>query len=100
MRNREWSRRYILVVHIGTIFLIKKWGTDNVAVTTAVTEKGTKSFNLVQRVIDIKTEEVKCICTSVMVYFDLEKHESKPLSEEFIEAICNYEGRNLRKIKS
>ena len=99
-KNVDWSKEGIVVVHIEANFLSQIFGTDNVAVQTAVTEIGTKSFNLVQRVIDIKTEEVKCICTSVMVYFDLEKHESKPLSEEFIEAICNYEGRNLRKIKS
>lgn len=41
----------------------------------------------------------KCICTSVMVAYDLSKHESKPLTEEWIEAICKYEGRDLRKNK-
>lgn len=33
-----------------------------------------------------------------MVAYDLSKHESKPLTEEWIEAICKYEGRDLRKI--
>ena len=64
---------------------------------TAVTKIGTKSFHLAQRVIDTETQEVKCICTSVMVTYDLSKHESKPLTEEWIEAICKYEGRDLRK---
>ena len=32
-----------------------------------------------------------------MVTFDLERHESMPLTEEWIEAICKYEGRDLRK---
>jgi len=50
-------------------------------------------------VIDTETQEIKCICTSVMVTFDLEKHESKPLEEEWIQAICKYEGRDLRKKK-
>lgn len=67
--------------------------------TTAVTEIGTKSFHLAQRVIDTETQEIKCTCTSVMVTFDLEKHESKPLEEEWIQAICKYEGRDLRKKK-
>ena len=44
-----------------------------------------------------ETQEVKCTCTSVMVTYDLSKHESKPLTEEWIEAICKYEGRDLRK---
>ena len=73
------------------------YGSDHIAVQTAVTQIGTKSFHLAQRVIDIETQEVKCICTSVMVAYDLSKHESKPLTEEWIEAICKYEGRDLRK---
>ena len=68
-----------------------------VVVQTVVTQIGTKSFHLAQRVIDIETQEVKCICTSVMVAYDLSKHESKPLTKEWIEAICKYEGRDLRK---
>ena len=71
-----------------------------IAVQTAVSEIGTKSFHLIQRVIDVETEEVKCICTSVMVAFDLDKHESKPLPEEWINAICEYEGRDVRKKKA
>ena len=35
----------------------------------------------------------------IMVTFDLERHESMPLTEEWIEAICKYEGRDLRKKK-
>jgi len=34
-----------------------------------------------------------------MVTFNLIKHESMPLTEEWIEAICAYEGRDLRKKK-
>ncbi len=95
----NWEKDGIVVVHIEANFLSQIFGSDNVAVQTAVTEIGTKSFHLVQRVIDIKTEEVKCICTSVMVFYDLEKHESKPLDELWINAICQYEGRDLRKKK-
>ena len=75
------------------------WEKDGIVVQTAVCEIGTKSFHLMQRVIDTETMEVKCICRSVMVTFDLEKHQSKPLTEEWIEAICRFEGRDLRKKK-
>lgn len=95
----DWNKDGIVVVHIEADFLSQIYGTDNVAVQTAVTEIGTKSFNLVQRVIDVRTGEVKCICTSVMVTFDLEKHESKALEPEWVEAICAYEGRDLRRKK-
>lgn len=93
----DWEKDGIVVVHIEADFLAQIYASDRIAVQTAVTEIGTKSFHLVQRVIDMETQEVKCVCTSVMVAFDLNKHESKPLDEKWIEAICLYERRDLRK---
>ena len=95
----DWEKDGIVVVHIEANFLAQIYGSDHIAVQTAVTEIGTKSFHLAQRVIDTETQETKCICTSIMVAFDLTKHESKPLEEEWIEAICKYEGKDLRKKK-
>lgn len=97
--NVSWEKDGIVVVHIEANFLDQIYGADNIAVQTAVTEIGTKSFKLTQQVIDVETQEVKCICHSIMVAFDLEKHESKPLEAEWIEAICQYEGRDVRKKK-
>lgn len=98
--NVSWEKDGIVVVHIEANFLDQIYGADNIAVQTAVTEIGTKSFKLTQQVIDVETQEVKCICHSIMVAFDLEKHESKPLEAEWIEAICQYEGRDVRKKKT
>ena len=56
--------------------------------------------HIIQRVIDTETQEVKCICKSIMVTFDLEKHESMPLTEDWIEAICKFEGKDVRKKKN
>lgn len=95
----NWEKDGIVVVHLDADFLSQIFATDQVAVQTAVTEIGTKSFRLVQRMIDLNSGEVKCIGASVMVAFDLEKHVSKPLTEEWIEAICKYEGRDVRKRK-
>ncbi len=97
--NVDWEKDGIVVVHIDVDFLTQIYGSDHIAVQTAVTEIGTKSFQLVQRVIDIESGEVKCICHSVMVAFDLENHESKSLAEEWVEAICTYESKDLRRKK-
>ena len=96
----DWEKNGIVVVHIEANFLQQIFGSDHVAVQTAVSAIGTKSFDLVQLVIYTKTNDVKCICKSVMVAFDLEKHESMPLTEAWIEAICRFEGRDLRKKKA
>lgn len=97
--NVDWEKDGIVVVHIDVDFLTQIYGSDHVAVQTAVTEIGTKSFQLAQRVIDIESGEVKCICRSIMVTFDLENHESKALTEEWVNAICTYEGKDLRRKK-
>ena len=96
----DWGRDGVVVVHIETDFLAQIRATEPIAVETAVTAIGTKSFDLLQRAINTQTGEIKCICRSVMVAFDLLQRESKPLDEEWIEAICRFEGRNLRKQKS
>lgn len=97
--NVNWEKEAIVVVQINVTFMSQIFGTDHVAVETAVTKIGTKSFELAQRVVDTKTGDVKCFCGSIMVAYDLIKHESKPLAEEWIEAICSYEGIDLRKKK-
>ena len=96
----DWGRDGVVVVHIETDFLAQIRATEPIAVETAVTAIGTKSFDLLQRAINTQTGEIKCICRSVMVAFNLLQRESKPLDEEWIEAICRFEGRNLQKQKN
>jgi acyl-CoA thioester hydrolase len=93
----DWEKEGIVVVHIEANFLSQIYGADHIAVQTAVSEIGNKSFHLVQRVVDTDTNEVKCECKSVMVCYDLQKHESMPMPQAWVDAICSYEGRELRK---
>ncbi|WP_324292737.1 thioesterase family protein [uncultured Bacteroides sp.] len=95
--NVDWTKDGIVVVNIEANFLSPIFPTNRIAVQTAVSEIGHKSFHLIQQVVDVNTHEVKCICKSVMVTFDLKKNESKELEEEWVEAICRYEKRDLRK---
>jgi len=97
--NVDWSLIGIVAVHVTADFLSQIRGTDDIAVQTAVTAIGTKSFTLAQRVIDRQTKEVKCVGTSVMVTYDLRNQESIPLRPEWVEAICSYEGKDVRKEK-
>jgi acyl-CoA thioester hydrolase len=93
----DWEKEGIVVVHIEVNFLSQIFGGDHVEVQTAVSEIGNKSFHLLQRVVDTDTQEVKCECRSVMVCFDLVNHESMPMPQKWVDAICAYEGRELRK---
>lgn len=93
----NWEKNGLVVVQIDASFISQIMGTSNVAVQTAVTEIGNKSLMVVQQVIDTLTQEVKCFCKSIMVAFDLEKHNSKEIEEEWKEAICTFERKDLRK---
>lgn len=97
--NVDWEKEAIVVVQINVNFMSQIFGTDHITVQTAVTSIGTKSFELAQRVIDTQTGEVKCFCSSIMVFYDLIQHKSKPLTEEWTKAICIYEGKDLKKKK-
>lgn len=92
----DWRRYGIVIVHVEVDFLAQIFGNEPISVQTAITEIGNKSFKLSQRVIHNDTEEVKCICESTMVAFDLVKRESIPVPDEWIEAICKFEGRDVR----
>lgn len=93
----DWEKDGMVVVHIDASFISQIVGTSSVAVQTAVVEIGNKSMTLVQQVIDTHTREVKCLCKSILVAFDLEKHDSKEIPEEWKEAICAFERKDLRK---
>lgn len=95
----DWEKEGIVVVHIEVDFLAQIFATDPIAVETTVAEIGTKSMKLIQRVVDNKGE-VKCVCQSILVAFNLEKHESQEISEEWIQSISAYERRDVRKKKA
>ncbi|MDH8701626.1 acyl-CoA thioester hydrolase [Dysgonomonadaceae bacterium PH5-43] len=89
--NLDFEKEGVVVVNIEANFLSQIFADDQVAVQTAVTKIGTKSLTLVQQVIDTTTKEVKCVCKSVLVAFDIKKGDSKEIPQEWKEAISNYE---------
>ncbi len=95
----NWEKDGVVMAHLEADFQAQIFGYEPIAVQTTTVETGTKSLRLQQRVINTETGEVKCICVSTLVAFDLVNHESKALEEAWIEAICLYEGRNVRKKK-
>ncbi len=92
----NWEKVAIMVVHIETDFISQIIGECNVGVRTAISRIGNKSFDLIQEVYDMDTDEVKCTCLSVMVAFDLVKHESMLLPKAWIDAINDFEGKTFK----
>lgn len=84
----------LVIAHIEVDFLTPVFPVENIAVQTAVVEIGRKSFKLFQQLIDVDTKDVKCVCRTVMVGFDVRTNTSKLLSDRWKESISRFEGRN------
>ena len=82
----------VVIGHIEVSFLLPVYPGENVAVETAVTEIGNKSFKLLQHLIDVETNEVKCICQTVMVCFDAKTKTTRPIYDEWRKAMAEFEG--------
>ncbi|WP_321520149.1 acyl-CoA thioesterase [uncultured Bacteroides sp.] len=83
----------VVIANIQVSFLLPVYPNENVAVQTAVVEIGNKSFKLFQQLINVDTNEVKCICQTVMVGFDAKTKATKLISDEWRKAMIDYEGR-------
>lgn len=84
----------LVIAHIEVDFLSPVFPAESIAVQTTVVEVGRKSFRLFQQLIDVDTKDVKCVCRTVMVGFDVIDNTSKLLSDRWKEAITRFEGRN------
>jgi len=88
----------VVIANIQVNFILPVYPEEHVAVQTAVVEIGNKSFKLFQQLIDTDTNEVKCICQTVMVGFDAKTKTTKTISDEWKKAITDFEGKgNLTK---
>lgn len=88
----------VVIANIQVNFILPVYPEEHVAVQTAVVEIGNKSFKLFQQLIDTDTNEVKCICQTVMVGFDAKTKTTKTISDEWKNAITDFEGKgNLTK---
>lgn len=82
----------IVVAHVNADFLAPIFYPDEIVLQTKITHLGTKSFTLLQRAINTRTKEVKCECTTVMVFFDTVHNRSMEMPESFKMKIAEYEG--------
>lgn len=85
----------VVIADIHVSFLLPVFPGEHVAVETAVVEIGNKSFKLFQQLIDTVTNEVKCVCHTVMVCFDAKTNSTRPVSDEWRNAIANFEKNPL-----
>ena len=81
-----------VIVSAQADFLSPVFMDEQIAVQTSVTEIGNKSFKMLQQVINTETNEVKCVCRTIMVGFDKKSNNSQPIPDEWKSAIAEFEG--------
>lgn len=87
----DWKTVGVVVANIQANFLSPIFFNENIAIQTAVSHIGNKSFTITQQAINSDTKEVKCICQTIMVGYDINTKESMLIPEEFKRMACEYE---------
>ena len=86
-----FDRMAPVVVHIEANFISPVYFPDEIVIDTSIVKIGNKSFTLMQRALNQRTEEVKCYCETVMVMMDTVTNESVEIAEEFRSKVSSFE---------
>ncbi len=93
----DWRRADVVVANVNADFVAPIYANESIAVRTCATEIGNRSFKVLQQIINTETEQVKGVCRTVMVGFDIETGCAADISDEWKEELCRFERRELRK---
>lgn len=96
-QNIDWKKADVVIANVNADFVAPIYPGEAVAVQTCTTEICHRSFKLLQQIVNTDTGQVKGICRTVMVGFDVQSGVAAAISDEWKEAICRFEGRDLRK---
>ena len=93
----DWRKADVVIANVNADFLSPIYSYEQIAVETCCIEIGNRSFKLMQRIVNTTTGEVTGICRTIMVGFDVEAGVSAPISDEWKDAIRQFEGSDLTK---
>lgn len=86
-----FDRMAPVVVHIEANFISPVYFPDEIVIDTSIVKIGNKSFTLMQRAVNKRTDEVKCFCETVMVMMDTATNKSVEIDSEFRTKVSSYE---------
>ncbi len=85
----------VVVVNINCDYFSPVTPDEPVEVYTTTTRVGERSLTLDQRIVNADTLAVKCVATTVMAGFDMEKMTSRPIDRQWTDALERYEQRKF-----
>lgn len=87
----SWTEGFIVVANITADFISPIFYKESIVVDTKISKLGNKSLVMLQQLRNIKTNEIKCRCQSIIVAYDASVQSSMPIPEVWKEAIAEYE---------
>ncbi len=96
-QNIELLPEDMVVASVTVDFMSPVFPHEPIEVRTSVVELGNKSFRIFQRIVNVENELVKCQATTIMSGFDMHNNCAKEIPELWKEAICRFEGRDIRR---
>lgn len=93
--NVDWKKADIVVANINCDFIAPIYFNEKIEVRTQVDKMGGKSFRMIQAIVNSETGDVKCLCATIMVGFDVKKGCAAPIADEWRTALSQYEARDL-----
>ena len=88
----NYSNDGVVVANVQANFFASVYFSEKIAIQTATVRIGHKSFTLLQRAINTETGEVKCVCQTVMVGYNIETKQSREIPEAWKQALADFEG--------
>lgn len=95
--NLDWENVGVVIVNINCTYYSPTLFDEPIEVLTTVTEIGTRSFKMEQRVINSSTMATKAVACSILSGFDRHTARSVEITPEWVAALEKYEDRPLRK---
>lgn len=86
-----FDRMAPVIVHIEANFITPVLFPDEIVIDTSIIKIGNKSFTLLQRAVNKRTNEVKCYCETVMVMMDTTSNKSVEIEEKFRTKVLDFE---------
>ena len=83
----DWGNINIVVVNLNVDFFAPTFINEQVAVLTQVVSIGQKSLTMEQRLVNVKTGQVKCMARTVMAGIDLHTGQSQPIDADWVDNI-------------
>lgn len=93
--NLDWRKANIVVANVNCNFLAPTFFSEPLVVDTQTEKIGNKSITLVQQLRNSDNGQVKCVCRTVMVGYDVSTQGVAEIAQDWKNAIATFEKRTL-----